>query len=81
MKIIYHGDLCLCQIPVNHTLKCLNIGTPKTIDFPFGSKWKINVFLDIPIHKHIMVYENHHHGRSNPGFEIFFILFSYMGIA
>ena len=40
----------LCRIDKNYpllspnTLKCLSIGTPKTINFPFVSNWKLMVF-------------------------------------
>ena len=37
-----------------HTLKCLNIGTPKTINFPFASNGKL-MFLGVPISKHIIM--------------------------
>ena len=37
-----------------HTLICLNIGTPKTINFPFGTNGKLMV-LGVPFPKHIMV--------------------------
>ena len=33
------------------TLKCLSIGTPKTINFPFVSNGKLK-FLDVPILKY-----------------------------
>ena len=35
---------------------CSNIGTPKTINFPFGTNGKLMV-LGVPIHKHFRVYE------------------------
>ena len=33
---------------------CSNIGTPKTINFPFGTNGKLMV-LGVPIHKHFRV--------------------------
>ena len=40
----------------NHenTLKCLNIGTPKTINFPFVPNGKLMI-LGVPIFEHIIV--------------------------
>ena len=38
-----------------HNLKCLDIGTTKTIIFPFVPNG-ILMFLDVPIFKHIRVY-------------------------
>ena len=35
-----------------YSLMCLNIGTPKTINFPFGTNGKI-IVLGVPILKHI----------------------------
>ena len=29
---------------MQHTLQCLSIGTPKTINFPFGTNGKLMVF-------------------------------------
>ena len=37
-----------------YTLKCLNIGTPKTINFPFVPNGKLMV-LGVPIFKHIII--------------------------
>ena len=34
---------------------CLNIGTPKTINFPFGTNGNLTV-LGVPILKHIRVF-------------------------
>ena len=36
------------------TLKCLSIGTPKTINFPFVPNGKLMV-LDVPIFWHIII--------------------------
>ena len=36
------------------TLKCLSIGTPKTINFPFVPNGKLMV-LDVPIFEHIII--------------------------
>ena len=36
------------------TLKCLSIGTPKTINFPFVSDEKF-MFLGLPVFKHIVM--------------------------
>ena len=36
------------------TLKCLSIGTPKAINFPFVSNEKLN-FLGVPVFKHIIM--------------------------
>ena len=38
------------------TLMCLNIGTPKIIDFPFGTNGKLMVF-GVPILKHFRAYQ------------------------
>ena len=40
-----------------HTVMCLNFGTPKIINFPFGTNGKL-IILGVPIMKHIMVYHN-----------------------
>ena len=37
-----------------HTLKCLSIGTPKAINFPFVSDEKLN-FLSVSVFKHIVM--------------------------
>ena len=37
-----------------YTLKCLSIGTPKIINFPFVSNGKL-MFLGVPIFKHIVM--------------------------
>ena len=37
-----------------NTLKCLSIGTPKIINFPFVSNGKL-MFLGVPIFKHIVM--------------------------
>ena len=37
-----------------NTLKCLSIGTPKIINFPFVSNG-ILIFLGVPIFKHIVM--------------------------
>ena len=34
----------------------LNFGTPKIINFPFGTNGKL-IFVGVPILKHIMVYK------------------------
>ena len=36
------------------TLKCLSIGTSKTINFPFVPNGKL-IFLDVPIFEHIII--------------------------
>ena len=36
------------------TLKCLSIGTPKAINFPFVSNEKL-MFLGVPVFKHIVM--------------------------
>ena len=36
------------------TLKCLNIGTPKTINFPFVPNGKLMI-LGVPIFEHIII--------------------------
>ena len=36
------------------TLKCLSIGTPKTINFPFVPNGKLTV-LSVPIFKHMIL--------------------------
>ena len=37
-----------------NTLKCLNIGTPKTINFPFGTNGKL-ILLGVPILQHFSI--------------------------
>ena len=37
-----------------HILKCLSIGTPKTINFPFVPNGKLMV-LGVPIFEHIII--------------------------
>ena len=37
-----------------NTLKCLSIGTPKAINFPFVSNEKL-MFLGVPVFKHIVM--------------------------
>ena len=37
-----------------YTLKCLSIGTPKAINFPFVSDEKLK-FLGVPVFKHIVM--------------------------
>ena len=37
-----------------HTLKCLSIGTPKTINFPFVPNGKFTL-LGVPIFEHILI--------------------------
>ena len=37
-----------------NTLKCLNIGTPKTINFPFAPNGKL-IFLGVPIFEQIII--------------------------
>ena len=38
-----------------NTLKCVSIGTPKTINFPFGTNGKLMI-LGVPIFKHIVFF-------------------------
>ena len=45
---------CSCPIDITYTLKCLSIGTPKTINFPFVSHGKLMV-LGVPIFKYIIM--------------------------
>ena len=52
----------------------LNIGTPTTIDFPFGTNGKLMV-LGVPILKHFRVYIFCNIGYSNNNI-IFFLLIS-----
>ena len=47
MSVLTDGSLSV-------TLKCLSIGTPKAINFPFVSNEKI-VFLGFPVFKHIVM--------------------------
>ena len=42
-------------ISTHNTLKCLSIGTPKTIDFPFVPNGKLMV-LGVPIFEHIRLF-------------------------
>ena len=39
---------------ISTTVICLNIGTPKIINFPFGTNGKLSI-LGVPIFKHIRV--------------------------
>ena len=41
------------ELPL-YTLKCLSIGTPKAINFPFVADGKL-MFLSVPIFKHIIM--------------------------
>ena len=41
-------------LPEQCTLKCLSIGTPKAINFPFISNEKL-FFLGVPVLKHIVM--------------------------
>ena len=48
-----NGDkVSLCNHPLGLTLKCLSIGTPKTINFPFVSNGKLIVFMCPNIQAH-----------------------------
>ena len=40
-------------VGVGNTLKCLNIGTPKAINFPFVPNGKLMI-LGVPIFEHII---------------------------
>ena len=51
---------------------CSNIGTPKTINFPFGTNGKLMV-LDVPILKHFRVFMAM--VPSNLNFAFFFFFF------
>ena len=47
--------LRLCNgTPFMITLKCLNIGTSKIINFPFVPNGKLMIFLGVPIFEHII---------------------------
>ena len=37
------------------TLKCLSIGTPNAINFPFVSNEKLMFFFGVPVFKHIVM--------------------------
>ena len=54
--IVFINKLCLNQYPLLAgaltTLKCLSIGTPKIINFPFVSNGKFMVFTCPNIHAH-----------------------------
>ena len=39
------------------TVMCLNYGTPRIINFPFGTNGKL-IILGVPILKHIMIIMN-----------------------
>ena len=41
-------------LQITNTLKCLSIGTPKTINFPLVANGKL-MFLGVPIFKHIIM--------------------------
>ena len=45
------------QAHYNYAVICLNFGTPKTINFPFGTSGKL-IILGVPILKHITVLNN-----------------------
>ena len=42
------------EVPLKDTLKCLSIGTPKAINFPFVTNEKL-MFLGVPVFKHIVM--------------------------
>ena len=46
---------CVVKFQYKATLKCLNIGTPKTINFPFVPNGKLMI-LGVPIFKHIIIW-------------------------
>ena len=46
-------------------LRCLNIGTPKNINFPFGTNGKLMV-LGVPILKHFSVLFVIYYSNSEP---------------
>ena len=48
LKLIIHCGFTL------RTLKCLNIGTPKTINFPFVPNGKLMIF-SVPVFEHIII--------------------------
>ena len=50
-NLLFLGVPILKHIRV-HTLKCLSIGTPKIINFPFVSNGKFMVFMCSNIHAH-----------------------------
>ena len=52
LKIIFQSQP---KLRLRHTLKCLSIGTPKTINFPFVSNEKLMFFLGVPVFKHIIM--------------------------
>ena len=51
-KYLLYSLLQVCQ--ELYTLKCLSIGTPKAINFPFVSNEKL-MFLGVPVFKHIVM--------------------------
>ena len=44
----------MSMMKIMHTVMCLSIGTPKIINFPFGTNGKLSI-LGVPIFKHIRV--------------------------
>ena len=50
----YHNYHYFCVEMAFRTLKCLNIGTPKNINFPLGTNGNSMVLL-VPIFKHFRV--------------------------
>ena len=42
--ILKSEEMCYCTLLKQTTLKCLSIGTPKIINFPFVSNGKLMVF-------------------------------------
>ena len=44
----------LINFDISLTLKCLSIGTPKAINFPFVSNEKL-MFLGVPVFKHVVM--------------------------
>ena len=47
-------NICFYGAIMKITLKCLSIGTPKAINFPFISNEKL-MFLGVPVFKHIVM--------------------------
>ena len=52
VELLLIGRHSFCMIDTYFTLKCLSIGTPKTIYFPFFSNEKLMIFRCLNIQAH-----------------------------
>ena len=54
LQQVYKLHKNITQIISITTLKCLSIGTPKAVNFPFVSNEKL-MFLSVPVFNHIVM--------------------------